>query len=400
MSRRRSASATILTAAGRAGAACALAIAALSAAAYAAPALSQTALGDDLKRIRTRQQACEDLGPSQALGTVAAEDRQMAADLLAQADEAALLGDAGAATTLLRRAAALDPASAEVSYRLARGLEESRDATAAAAEYCRFLTLEASGARAEDVLERLGGLTGSAPSAVDARAQAAFGEGVETAAAGDLAGAEAHFTRVVAIAPSWPEPWYNRALVRAQQGDAEGARSDLANYLDLRPGASDADIVRSRIAASQPPPSVPERARLPRSTGFAGNALLPGSGQFRSGRYLMGTVTLGAAAGLVAFGVMSERQVIRCIVVPIGGECPEGQVAGTEFERPYLAAGVGAAALVSLLGALEQQLWYSAAVERTERVGTASGDAARVEVGPAVRGGAEGIDLSLVRMRF
>ncbi len=399
MSRRRSASSTIRAAAGRTGAACTLAIVALSAAAYAAPALSQTALADDLKRIRTRQQTCEDLGPSQAPGTVAAEDRQAAADLLAQADEAALLGDAGAATTLLRRAAALDPASAEISYRLARGLDESRDATAAAAEYCRFLTLEASGARAEDALERLGVLTGSAPSAVDARAQAAFGEGVESAAAGDLAGAEAHFTRVVTIAPSWPEPWYNRALVRAQQGDAEGARSDLANYLDLRPGASDADLVRSRIA-TRPPPSVPDRVRLPRSTGFAGDALLPGLGQFRTGRYLMGTVTLGAAAGLVAFGVMSEREVVRCIVVPIEGECPEGQVAGSEFERPYLVAGVGAAALVSLLGALEQQLWYSAAVERTERVGTASGDAARVEVGPAVRRGAEGVDLSLVRLRF
>jgi len=400
MSRSRSESATNRAAAGRAGAACALAVAALLVAGHAAPALSQSALEEDLKRIRTRQQVCDERGPLDAPGAGTAEDRPAAAELLAQADEAALLGDAEGATALLRSAAALDPTSAEISYRLARGLEESRDAGAAAGEYCRFLTLEASGARAEDALERLGELTGSAPSAVDARAQAAFGDGVASAAAGDLAGAEAHFTRVVAIAPSWPEPWYNRALVRAEQGDGEGARSDLGHYLDLRPGASDADIVRSRIASAQPPQSVPDRTRLPRATAFAGNALAPGMGQFRTGRYLVGTITLGAAAGLVAFGLMSEREVVRCIVVPIGGECPEGQVAGTEVERPYLAAGLGAAALVSLLGALEQKLWYSAALERAERVGTAAGDAARVEVGPAVRGGAEGVDLSLVRLRF
>jgi tetratricopeptide (TPR) repeat protein len=335
---------------------------------------------------------------AQSLAADLRRDRAAAADLLARADEAALLGDPDEATALLRQAADLDPGSAEVAYRLARSLEDSRDAEGAVAEYCRFLVLESTGSRAEDVIERLGGLTESSPIEADARAQAAFADGLARAEASDLAGAEAAFTTVVAVAPRWADPWYNRALVRAQQGDASGARSDLEHYLDLRPGASDAGVVEARIAAAGPPVSAPLPGRLPQATPFVANALVPGLGQFRTRRWLIGTAALGATAGLVVFGVMSERTVVRCIVVPIGGQCPAGQVAGTEIERPYLAAGLGAAAIVSLLGALEQQLWYAAELERTERVGAASG--ARVEVGPAARGGEEGIDLSLVRLRF
>jgi hypothetical protein len=62
---------------------------------------------------------------------------------------------------------------------------------------------------------------------------------------------------------------------------------------------------------------------------------------------------------------------------------------------------VGAAVLVSLLGALEQQLWYSGSVSAIDRVGAAvAGEGVRVEVGPAVGDGREGVDLSLVRLRF
>jgi tetratricopeptide (TPR) repeat protein len=376
----------------------AAAVVLLAHAAGATATAAQTSLSADLRRARTPQAACEAVPAAAEAGGVSAADRAAAAELLAQGDEAALLGDADGATALLRQAAELDPSSAEIAYRLGRGLEDARDAEAAVAEYCRFLALEPTGSRAEDALERLGALTESAPTEVDARAQSAFSDGLARAEAGDLTGAEASFTRVVAVAPGWADPWYNRALVRAEQGDAAGAQSDLARYLDLRPGASDAGVVAARIANAGPPTSAPLAARLPRSTSFAANAAVPGLGQLRTGRWLVGSAALGAAAGLVAFGVMSERTVVRCIVVPIGGQCPDGQVAGTELERPYLAAGLGAAAIVSLLGALEQQLWYAAEVERTERVGAADG--ARVEDGPAVRGGGDGVDLSLVRLRF
>ncbi|HSM37249.1 MAG TPA: tetratricopeptide repeat protein [Longimicrobiales bacterium] len=361
-------------------------------------AAAAQSLAADLRRARTPLSACREAGGTEAPPRASAADRSAAADLLARADEAALLGDADEATALLRQAADLDPGSAEVAYRLARGFEDARDAEAAVAEYCRFLALESTGSRAEDVIERLGELTESSPIEADARAQAAFADGLARAEANDLVGAEAAFTAVVAVAPRWPDPWYNRALVRAEQGDASGARSDLGYYLDLRPGASDAGVVEARIAAAAPPAMAPLPGRLPQATPFVANALVPGLGQFRTRRWLVGTAALGAAAGLVTLGVSSERTVVRCIVVPEAGQCPAGQVAGTEIERPYLAAGLGAAAIVSLLGALEQQRWYAAEVARTERVGAASG--ARVEVGPAMRGGGEGIDVSLVRLRF
>ena len=386
---------------GRAGRRSVAALAGICAcAALVAPLGAQEGLASDLKRLRTPRTACAQLGPFDAGTAAPAADRTEAAELLARADDAALLGESAEALALLRGAAALDPTSSEIAYRLARGLEEAPDPAGAVAEYCRFLSLEATGGQAEDALERLSALSEGAPASVDGRAEADFALGVERAAGGDLAGAEAAFSNAVTAAPDWPEAWYNRSLVRAEAGDPVGARTDLMRYLELRPGASDAGPVERRIA-SAPRPTETTPVRVPAAPNFAANALLPGLGQLRSGRYLVGAAAFGAAAGAVAFGVLSERQVVRCRVVPIGGECPEGQVAGTELERPYLVAGVGAAVLVSLLGALEQQLWYSGSVSAIDRVGAAvAGEGVRVEVGPAVGDGREGVDLSLVRLRF
>lgn len=360
-------------------------------------------LAEALKEARTPRAVCAAIPGPDAVSVE--PDRAEAAALLAQADDAALLGDADEALRLLRDAAALDPSSPEVAYRLGRSLEEANDVAGATSEYCRFLGLEATGSRAEDALERLGALVEGAPPSVDSRAESEFARGLERARFGDLASAEAAFSNVLGSAPDWPEPWYNRSLVRAEAGDAAGASADLAEYLRLRPGASDAGPIQVRIAAapSAPDPAAPARieagtSAIPPAPAFATNALFPGLGQFRSGRPLLGAATFAAAAGAVAFGVMSDRRVVRCIVVPIGGECPEGQVAGTELEKPYLAAGVGAAVLVSVLGALEQQLWYSRAISSTERVGRTG--PARLELGAEVRGGGEGVDLSLVRLRF
>lgn len=367
--------------------------------AVAPPADAQSTLASELKRPRTAGTVCDELRAGSPTPAPSAADRAAAADLLARADEAALLGESAEAIELLRGAARLDPVSAEIAYRLARGLEDALDPEAATSEYCRFLALEPTGTQAEDALERLGALTEGAPASVDGRAEARFTAGVELAQAGDLARAEEAFSDALEVASDWPAAWYNRALVRAAASDPVGARADLIRYLELRPGASDAAPVERRIASARAPE--PAAAAVPAAPSFAANAILPGLGQFRSGRWLLGGAALGAAAGAVALGVLSEREVVRCIEVPVGGQCPEGQVAATETERPYLAIGLGAAVLVSLLGALEQQLWYSGSVSAIDRVGAGvAGDGVRVEVGPAVGDGREGVDLSLVRLRF
>ncbi|MEN8375214.1 MAG: tetratricopeptide repeat protein [Gemmatimonadota bacterium] len=369
----------------------------------ASPASAQRDLSGDLKPLPTPVSVCERLGPFGA-GTATTADSDRAVALLGQADEAALLGEADRATDLLRRAAALDPAAPEVAYRLARGLEDASDPAGAVFEYCRFLALVSTGAQAEDAVERLATLAEATPPSVDGRGQAAFSLGLQRAGEGDIAGADAAFSNAVTLAPDWPEAWYNRSLVRAEAADTAGARADLRRYLELRPDADDLAPVELRLAALEappPPPVVQPSSPAVQRTGFAANAVFPGLGQFRSGRYGVGVLALAAAAGAVALGVMSERQTVSCIVLPVGGECPAGQVVGTATERPYLAAGIGAAALVSVLGALEQHLWSSGAGAGGPRLGlSVETEAGRIELGPAIGAGGEGVDLSFVRMRF
>jgi hypothetical protein len=61
--------------------------------------------------------------------------------LLVAGSQAAILGDQHMAADLLRAAAASDPGSAVVAYRLARTLDELGSGREAMLEYCRYLAL-------------------------------------------------------------------------------------------------------------------------------------------------------------------------------------------------------------------------------------------------------------------
>ena len=64
---------------------------------------------------------------------------------------------------------------------------------------------------------------------------------------GDLAGVEAKMTEVIAVKPSEPGGYYNRAQVRRAMKRFDEAKEDINKFLKLLPGHEDGLVVRARI---------------------------------------------------------------------------------------------------------------------------------------------------------
>jgi len=78
--------------------------------------------------------------------------------------------------------------------------------------------------------------------------------------------------------------------------------------------------------------------------------LIPGGGQFATGRSGAGTLVLLAAGGSAAAGFLITKQSELCgAPLDNSGRCPQGSVLSTTVERPYQMIGIGAAAAISLL---------------------------------------------------
>jgi tetratricopeptide (TPR) repeat protein len=71
---------------------------------------------------------------------------------------------------------------------------------------------------------------------------------VESAqSSGDFKSAIAEFEKACALAPNWPNPFFNLGIVQENTGDFEGAIKNLKRYLELAPNANDAAEVRTKI---------------------------------------------------------------------------------------------------------------------------------------------------------
>lgn len=277
-----------------------------------------------------------------------AAERDRAADLLAEANQAAILGDDARAGELLAEAAALDPGSAEIAYRLGRLLEgDGRDAEAVG-EYCRYLLLEPEGADAEDVSDRIERLAVPEEDEIPGLARAAFQQGIQAVDAAQFEDAVLHFSRAIVELPRWPEAHYNRGVAHLRDGRMGAGIADLEIYLEFEPEAPDRDRIEDRIRELDPPS---ERSYSP-GTALATGLLIPGMGHFYSGRTGTGLLVLAGAGAGVATGLLYTEVEIRCLVPLQGGECPADQVSEEVEERPLLVPGLAAAAAIGVLGAI------------------------------------------------
>ena len=332
-------------------------------------------------------------------GEVAAAQRQTADRLAADATQASLLGDKIAALDLLTRAAAADPTSVTISYRLARALDELERPADALAAYCRYLTLAPPDSPdAQDVRERTRVLGTPQGFAVPAPAVRAYEEGIAHFDAGRHAEAEAAFGQASAAAPDWGAPLYNRALTRLARAQSESAAEDFRRFLALSPGAPEFSAVLDFMTTlRQTAPRYNPGGAL-----FRG-LLIPGLGQFTTDRTGAGVFYLATATSALAAGFLLKKLDVDCLSVPVDGQCPPSQVAGQRETRPYLVPAVAVALATGVYGAIDayrsagRRNRAAASPARDGQDGRARGPSLSP---PGINLGPRGSQLELIRVRF
>lgn len=293
--------------------------------------------------------------------------RRQARELAQRAQQSAILGDRNAARDQLRQAALLDPADADVAYQLARAYEGGSSDADALREYCRFLALAPSAPEASEARERVQALAPAALAASPSPAVVAFRTGITAYERAQFAAAEAAFTRAIAEMPQWPEPYYDRGLARMARGARDLAVRDLEQYLRLRPEAEDRPAIVARIA------SLRNVTPLSPGSAFALGVVIPGGGQFYTGRKLFGAVTLSAAAGAGAWAFQTgkvTRTTLQTATDPFGNSY-SFPVTRVEDGRPNLTTGVAIAGGIAAAAALES-FYYARRVNAGNRRVSAS----------------------------
>jgi tetratricopeptide (TPR) repeat protein len=295
---------------------------------------------------------CDDSAERSA--AVVAGDADGASRLVNAATQAMLLGDLDGALEFLNRALLLDPSAAEAVYLRARILQRQGASDAAAAALCHYLRLNPASASAQEVRQRLDDArdAGAARSVMDIYRRALALE-----QEGRLGEAEAAFTEVLSARPAAAVARYNRAVIRFALGQDAAARADLVAYLELEPRASDADQVRQFLGPTTDYPARPRAtatasARPRASTAFIIGALVPGGGQYYTGRPTLGAAVTAVAGGVVAAGILHRKTTIHCRDA-LAEVCPEDMISSRDTERPLLLPAIGAAAGLALVAALE-----------------------------------------------
>lgn len=318
---------------------------------------------DMLKRsalVATTRGTCPPAAPPRAPTN---EQRRRARDLAERGQQAAILGDSVSARDQLRQAAQLDPTDPDLAYRLARANETSGAADDAAKEYCRFLALAPSAPETAEAREKVASLARPSLSGQAAAAEATFRAGITAYERGQMTQAEAAFNVAIKSQPNWADAYYDRALVLVQRGQREAAARDFEQYLRLKPEADDRALVVARINTLRRSAPSPVNA-------LAMGIVVPGAGQFYTGRPVRGLVSLIAAGGALAFGI---QQRTRTITVEQTATDPFGNpytftTSRLKTDRPNLVPGVAVAGAIAVGSAIEAFRFAHKAQEAGGRV--------------------------------
>ncbi|MEX0843440.1 MAG: tetratricopeptide repeat protein, partial [Gemmatimonadota bacterium] len=274
-------------------------------------------------------------------------DQQEAERLSSEANQAAMLGDQDGAIVLLREAAELDPLSSAVAYRLARILEDGGEAEAAVGEFCRYLALEPDAPDAAETRLRAERLADPDRTPLSSAARSAFEQGVTAFDQGAYDEAARLFSRTILEGADWDDAYYNRGVSYLRAGRASAAAADLEWYLETSPAAGDRDAVQAQL--SRIAPALPQYSPgIALTTGL----LVPGMGQFYSGRPGLGFLVLSTASTAAAVGFLHRKVEVDCLQVPADGVCPPQQILDERVKRPLLVPGLATAAAITVVGAI------------------------------------------------
>lgn len=282
-----------------------------------------------------------------------------AVQLISDAEAAAIQGEHIAARDAFSKAASLVPNNAQVAYYLGREHEALKENTNAVRQYCRYLALLPRATDADEVRGRIVRLTPTSELARVEEAKANFQSAVALLRRRQYAAADSVFGYVAQQVPSAPEPFFNRALARAAQGDRASAMQDFEKYLELAPQAADRVTIRDVM------PRLPDRVYNP-GQAFVSGLAVPGLGQMSTGRPMLGVVALGAVGGAVALALRSQESTeTRMYTDPFGQPYTDTV---TITRRPQLVAGLATAGAVWLGAALESISYARRSRARAEAI--------------------------------
>jgi len=233
--------------------------------------------------------------------------------------EAALEGDHQSARDLFLQAALLHQTDASLAYRLGHEQDEMADKPAAVLEYCRYLYLSPTATDASQIRDRLTALLPSIDLGRGTAMVERFRDGVRDYDQGDWAAAAESFADVTALAPGFAPAVFNRALALSHAHHQAAAIREFDHYLVLLPSAGDRAAVEQRQTEL--------RRQLPSATTAFWIGLVPGAGQYYTRQAPLGLLVTGGAAGAVVWSAQPAHK--------------------------NLPAGIGAAAGLTLLGAIE-----------------------------------------------
>lgn len=293
--------------------------------------------------------------------------RQESSRLASAGQQAAILGDPEEALGYLQRAATLNPADANLAYRLARLHDDLGRDENALREHCRFVSMAPDAPEAGEAQRRINDLAPPPERTVPLGAERQAAAGVEHLESGEFSEARTAFSNALGEAPDWAELQYNLGLVADHTGDSEEAARRYERYLELAEDPNDRSVVRARVQALRAPVIEPSGA-------LVRGVFVPGLGQFHTQRPLIGTVVL-AAVGTAAFVAVQADEVTETasFTDPFGNV---REYERTVIERPNLEPGIAAAVALTLAGAIEAYLYASrnqrrgaplAAIDRADR---------------------------------
>ncbi len=288
-----------------------------------------------------------------------AQSESQAQQLIADGQDAALQGEHAQARDAFIKAQALAPRNARLAYSLARAHEALAEPSQAVRQYCRYLALVGTAPDADDVRGRIVRLTPASELQRLEEARANFQSGIALLRRKQYAAADSVFGSVATFVPTAPEPLFNRALSRAARGERQNAMQDFERYLELSPQASDRANVRAAMAR------LPEGVYSP-GQALGSGMLIPGLGQMTTGRPVMGVVALGLAGGAAAVGLIQKTRIqTEQYTDPFGNTYTDSVARAT---RPRLALGIGAAAAVWLVSAIEASTYARSSRSRAEAI--------------------------------
>ena len=280
--------------------------------------------------------------------TPTGEQRRQARELAQRGQQAAILGDRAAARDQLRQAAVLDPTDADLAYQLARADETAGATSDASREYCRSLALAPNAPEAAETRAHVANLLPPSRTIAAQRASSAFTRGLSAYERGQLDSAEVAFDEAIAREPAWASAYYDRAITRLARGKRDDALSDFQQYLRLQPDANDRLQVASRIDALQRSPLSPGRAL---SLGL----VIPGAGQFYTGRPARGLLALAGAGAALACGLRQRttmRTVQETALDPFNNPYTY-TTTRPATDRPCLGPGIAVAGVIALASAID-----------------------------------------------